>query len=248
MTLPRLRKLGFRLIVVRPARPARPAGAQLMLPVTPRPRAHQLRPADQLVVGSLVSDEAPRAIDARLPHLHAAAGHVHAWRWPPSCSRRSAALAARHDLDGLRATMANGVRQIFLLLIPARRLYARALRADHAPDLPARRRSAPASTEQVAEALFWFSFSPAVHGRQPAAHAHVLLPPAALAPDVDGASSTWSSTPSSLALYKPFGDRRPRDRHGDRQPRDDAAGQMYCPAPRAQRARGGAHAPRRWRR
>jgi putative peptidoglycan lipid II flippase len=72
----------------------------------------------------------------------------------PALSR----LAARRDLDGLRALTANGMRQVFLLLVPA-------AAATLALSTPITRliyehgAFGPSSTELVSSALFWFSFS-----------------------------------------------------------------------------------------
>ena len=72
----------------------------------------------------------------------------------PALSR----FAARRDYDGLRALMANGMRQIFLLLIPA-------AAATLALSEPITRliyehgRFGQSSTDLVSSALFWFSFS-----------------------------------------------------------------------------------------
>jgi putative peptidoglycan lipid II flippase len=67
-------------------------------------------------------------------------------------------FAARRDYDGLRALTANGMRQIFLLLIPA-------AAATLALSEPITRliyehgRFGQSSTDLVSTALFWFSFS-----------------------------------------------------------------------------------------
>ena len=54
-----------------------------------------------------------------VPDLHAAPGRVLRRGRGPFCSRPLARFAARGDLDGLRATMASGMRLVVLLLIPA---------------------------------------------------------------------------------------------------------------------------------
>ena len=92
----------------------------------------------------------------------------------PTLSR----FAARHDLDGLRRASGNGVRMIALFLIPAAVGDRRA--AEPLTRLVYQRGEFGAGVDRrVTEALFWFSFSTAVLGRQPAAHAHVLLPSSA---------------------------------------------------------------------
>ena len=77
------------------------------------------------------------------------------------------------------------MRQIALLLIPA--AFATAVLAEPLTRLVYERGEfGAASTDDVAEALFWFSFSLPVRGREPAAHAHVLLAPAPVVPDRAG--------------------------------------------------------------
>jgi putative peptidoglycan lipid II flippase len=72
----------------------------------------------------------------------------------PALSR----LVAREDWTGLRATQANGMRQIALLLIPAAAVTI--VLPEPITRLVYERGAFDAeSTDQVAEALFWFSFS-----------------------------------------------------------------------------------------
>jgi len=69
-----------------------------------------------------------------------------------------ARLAARRDYDDLRATMANGMRQIQLVLIPA----AAAILVLSVPMVRVifqRGAFGPGQTDLVATALFWFAFS-----------------------------------------------------------------------------------------
>jgi putative peptidoglycan lipid II flippase len=69
-----------------------------------------------------------------------------------------ARLAARREFGDLRATMANGMRQIVLLLIPA----AAAILVLSVPMIRLvyqRGEFSPGDTQVVATALFWFAFS-----------------------------------------------------------------------------------------
>ena len=69
-----------------------------------------------------------------------------------------ARFAARSELDDLRATMANGMRQILLLLVPA--TAAILVLSEPMVELVYERGAfGERSTELVAEALFWFAFS-----------------------------------------------------------------------------------------
>ena len=136
----------------------------------------------------------------------------------PTLSR----LAARHDLDGLRRTQRDRHAADLPAADPRRRVHARARRADHAADLRARRVHA-ASTDQVAEALFWFSFSLPFSGVEPAAHAHVLQPPAPVDADRARRRHPRRSTSSCrVALYEPFGIAGIVHRHRRLDRRDDA--------------------------
>ena len=72
----------------------------------------------------------------------------------PALSR----LAARNDLDGLRALTSNGLRQIFLLLIPAAAATL-ALAEPLTRLIYEHGEFGPRDTEIVSSALFWFSFS-----------------------------------------------------------------------------------------
>jgi putative peptidoglycan lipid II flippase len=109
------------------------------------------------VLGAFVSDAAPRAIEAafRLYMLPQGMFSVAvATVLFPALSR----LAARHDLDGLRALTATGLRSIFLLLIPCAALTL--VLAEPIVRLVYERGDFDAqSTRDVTEALFWFSFS-----------------------------------------------------------------------------------------
>ena len=209
----------------------------LMLPVTIGLGLINFNLLINSTLGSLVSENAPRAIDAAfriymLPQgLFSVAVATVLF---PTLSR----LAARGDRDGLRALTATGMRQIFLLLIPAaactlvlaepitRLIYEH---GDFGPE----------DTDRVAEALFWFSFS------LPFAGVNLLLTrtffslqrpwiPTALA----GGEPARERRREHRAV-RAARDRRHRHRDGRRQPHDDAE-PVLLPARRAARpARGG---------
>jgi putative peptidoglycan lipid II flippase len=130
---------------------------QLMLPVTIGLGLINFNLLISSVLGSFVSREAPRAIDAafRLYMLPQGMFSVAvATVLFPALSR----LAARRDLDGLRALTATGLRSIFLLLIPCAALTL--VLAEPIVRLVYERGDFDAqSTRAVTEALFWFSFS-----------------------------------------------------------------------------------------
>jgi putative peptidoglycan lipid II flippase len=154
-------------------------------------------------LGTLVSPGAPRAIDAAFRIYMLPQGMFSvavATVLFPTLSR----FAARRDLDGLRATMATGTRQIFLLLIPAAALTL-ALAEPITRLVYQRGAFTAGSTHATATALFWFSFS------LPFAGANLLLTrtffslqrpwiPTALA-----AANLVVNGALSLALYRPLG-------------------------------------------
>jgi putative peptidoglycan lipid II flippase len=158
MALPQLSRLGFRLQVNFHFRDPRVRQVlRLMLPVTIGLGLINFNLLINSTLGSLVSDDAPRAIDAAFRIYMLPQGMFSvaiATVLFPTLSR----LAARKDLDGLRALTANGMRQVFLLLIPA-------AAATLALSTPITRliyqhgAFGPSSTELVSTALFWFSFS-----------------------------------------------------------------------------------------
>jgi putative peptidoglycan lipid II flippase len=107
--------------------------------------------------GFRISEEAPRAIDFAFRIYMLPQGMFSvavATVLFPALSR----LVARQDWAGLRATQGNGIRQIALLLIPA--AAATIALPEPITRLVYERGEFDAqSTDQVAEALFWFSFS-----------------------------------------------------------------------------------------
>lgn len=109
------------------------------------------------LVGSLVSNEAPAAIDKAFRIFMLPQGIFSvaiATVLFPTLSR----YAARADFAGLRGTMANGVRQMFMVLVPAAMITA-VLATPIVRLVFERGEFNSADTELVATALFWFSFS-----------------------------------------------------------------------------------------
>jgi putative peptidoglycan lipid II flippase len=129
----------------------------LMLPVTISLGLININLLLNGLFGSLVSDQAPAGIDKAfriymLPQgIFSVAVSTVLF---PTLSR----FAARRELDSLRATMANGMRQIVLLLIPA----AAAILVLSEPMVRLiyeRGEFGTGATELVSTALFWFAFS-----------------------------------------------------------------------------------------
>jgi putative peptidoglycan lipid II flippase len=129
----------------------------LMLPVTLGLGLINFNSLINYDLAGYVSDRGPRAIDAAFRIYMLPQGMFSvaiATVLFPQLSR----LAARLDLPGLRATIGNGLRLIFLMLLPA--AAATAVLATPMVRLVYQRGEFDASdTELVATALFWFSFS-----------------------------------------------------------------------------------------
>jgi putative peptidoglycan lipid II flippase len=158
MAFPQLRRLGFRLEVNLDFRDARVRQVlRLMLPVTIGLGLINFNLLINSTLGSLVSQQAARAIDAAFRIYMLPQGMFSvaiATVLFPALSR----LAARKDLDGLRRLTANGMRQIFLLLVPAAAATL-ALATPITRLIYEHGAFGPGSTEIVSSALFWFSFS-----------------------------------------------------------------------------------------
>jgi putative peptidoglycan lipid II flippase len=163
ITLPRLRKLGFgltRKINLRDPRVKQVL--KLMLPVTFATGLINFSLLINSSLGSLVNDNAPRAIDAGFRIYQLPQG-VFALALATVLFPTLSRFAARNDLDGLRHSAANGVRQNFLLLVPATALLA--VLAEPITRLVFQHgHFGPSSTEKVSTALFWFSFALPLNG------------------------------------------------------------------------------------
>jgi putative peptidoglycan lipid II flippase len=204
MSLPMLRRMGFHLQPAIDWRDPRIKHVlQLMLPVT---LGLGIINFDLLInssLGALVSDSAPRAIDAAFRIYMLPQGMFSvalATVLFPALSR----FAARGDHAGMSRTLGNGVRQIYLTLIPAA-AFTVALSVPIVRLVYQRGAFGDSSTHEVAQALFWFSFS------LPFAGVNLLLTrtffslqqpwkPTALA-----AGNMALNAAVSLALYKPLG-------------------------------------------
>jgi putative peptidoglycan lipid II flippase len=113
-------------------------------------------------IGFLVSEEAPTAIEAAFRIYMLPQGMFSvavATVLFPTLSR----LAARRDAAGLQQLIGSGMRQISLLLIPSAAVIV-ALATPITRLVYERGDFDAESTRQVAEALFWFSFSLPVSG------------------------------------------------------------------------------------
>jgi putative peptidoglycan lipid II flippase len=204
MSLPPLRGIDFRFSLGGSWRDPRIRQVlTLMLPVTIGLGVINFDLVINSSLGSLVSEEAPRSIDAAFRIYMLPQGMFSvalATVLFPTLSR----YAARSDLDGLRTTMATGVRQIFLFLIPAA-AFTLALATPIVRLVFEHGAFGPDSTDRVSTALFWFSFS------LPFAGVNLLLTRTFFSlqrPWIPTALATGNLVVNaliSLALYKPFG-------------------------------------------
>ncbi len=204
MALPQLSRLGFRLQVSFHFRDPRVRKVLLlMLPVTIGLGLINFNLLINSTLGSLVSDQAARAIDAAFRIYMLPQGMFSvaiATVLFPALSR----LAARKDLDGLRALTANGMRQVFLLLLPAAAATL-ALATPITRLIYQHGAFGPGSTELVSSALFWFSFS------LPFSGVNLLLTRTFFSlqrPWITtgiAALNRGVTVAVSVALYKPFG-------------------------------------------
>ncbi len=175
----------------------------LMLPVTIGLGVINIDLLINSMIGALISESAPRAIDAAFRVYMLPQGIFSvalATVLFPSLSR----LVARRDTGGLRALVGTGTRQNLLLLVPAAAVTA-VLARPIVELIYQYGNFRSNSTDEVATALLWFSLS------LPFAGVNLLLTrtffslqrpwiPTALA-----AANLVVNLILSLALYKPFG-------------------------------------------
>jgi putative peptidoglycan lipid II flippase len=163
ITLPRLRRLGFSLRLDVDWRDPRVIRVlKLMLPISFATGLINFSLLINSSVGSTVSEEAPRAIDAAFRIFQLPQG-VFALALATVLFPTLSRYAARDDLERLRASSANGVRQLALLLIPAAAIFI-ALAEPITRLIYEHGAFGASSTEQVSEALFWFAFALPLNG------------------------------------------------------------------------------------
>ena len=129
----------------------------LMLPVTVGLGLINLNALVNAFLGGFVSDQVPRAIDAAF-RIYMLPQGMFSVAIATVLFPRLSRFAARRDTDGLRDSVGNGLRLIFLLLLPA--TAATLVLAEPITRLVYQRGEFDAeSTDLVSTALFWFSFS-----------------------------------------------------------------------------------------
>jgi putative peptidoglycan lipid II flippase len=206
MTFPALRRIGYPVLRLRlPSR--RDARVRrvlvLMLPVSVGLGLINIDLVLNSQIGWLISDQAPRAIDAAFRIYMLPQGMFSvavATVLFPQLSR----LAARQDYAGLRAVTGVGFRQIALLLLPA----AAAILALSVPivRLVYQRGEFDAqSTRETSQALFWFAFSLPFNGWNLLLTRTFFSLQKPWLPTVLALGSLVVNAAVSFALYKPLG-------------------------------------------
>jgi putative peptidoglycan lipid II flippase len=175
----------------------------LMLPVTISLGLINFNLLINSFFGSLVSDQAPAAIDKAFRIYQLPQG-IFSVAIATVLFPTLARFANAGEMENLRATMANGMRQILFVLVPA----AAAILALSDPMIRLiyqRGEFDPAETTVVATALFWFAFSLPTNGLyllQTRTFFSLQKPWQATAlATIDLVVSALAA----LALYKPFG-------------------------------------------
>jgi putative peptidoglycan lipid II flippase len=160
MMLPALRRIGFPVFHIRLPKRGDVRVRRvliLMLPVSVGLGLININLLLNSTIGSIVSDQVPRAIDAAF-RIYMLPQGMFSVAVATVLFPQLARLAARKDYAGLQATVGVGMRQIALLLIPAGA--AMLVLSEPMVRLVYERGEFDAeSTKLTAEALFWFSFS-----------------------------------------------------------------------------------------
>ncbi len=134
----------------------------LMLPVTISLGLINFNMLINSIFGSLVSDQSPAAIDKAF-RLYQLPQGIFSVAIATVLFPTLARFASRGEMENLRATMANGMRQILFVLVPA----AAAILVLSVPMIRLvyqRGEFNAAQTTLVATALFWFAFSLPTNG------------------------------------------------------------------------------------
>jgi putative peptidoglycan lipid II flippase len=155
------------------------------------------------IVGTLVSDQAPAAIDKAF-RIYMLPQGIFSVAVATVAFPTLARFAARQEWDNLRSTMSNGMRQILLLLIPA----AAAVLVLSVPMtrlVYQRGEFDAAQTHLVAQALFWFAFSLPFNGLYLMLTRTFFSLQRPWVPTAVAASNLVVDIIFSFAFYSPFG-------------------------------------------
>jgi putative peptidoglycan lipid II flippase len=175
----------------------------LMLPVTISLGLINFNLLINSFFGSLVSDRAPAAIDKAFRVYQLPQG-IFSVAIATVLFPTLARFAARGALDDLRATMANGMRQIMFVLLPA--AAALLVLSDPMIRLVYQRGEFDASqTQLVSTALFWFAFSLPFNGLFLLLTRTFFSLQRPWLPTAISAANLAITALAALALYGPFG-------------------------------------------
>jgi len=175
----------------------------LMLPVTISLGLINFNMLINSLFGSLVSEQSPAAIDKAFRIYQLPQG-IFSVAIATVLFPTLARFAARGEMENLRATMANGMRQILFVLVPA----AAAVLVLSVPMIRLvyqRGEFNPEQTTLVATALFWFAFSLPTNGLYLLqTRTFFSLQRPWMATGLAGLDLVVSAL-GALVLYKPFG-------------------------------------------
>jgi len=175
----------------------------LMLPVTLSLGLINFNLVINSFFGTLVSDQAPAAIDKAF-RIYMLPQGIFSVAITTVVFPSLARFAAREELDNLRATMANGMRQIMLLLVPA--AAAILVLSEPMTQLIYQRGEFDAEqTQVVAEALFWFAFSLPFNGLFLLLTRTFFSLQRPWVPTAIAGVNLGVTALAALALYSPFG-------------------------------------------
>jgi putative peptidoglycan lipid II flippase len=204
MCLPALKRIGFPLMPTGGWRDARIRRVlTLMVPVSLSLGLINIDVVLNSLIGSLVSDAAPRAIEAAF-RIYMLPQGMFSVAVATVVFPALARLAARADLAGLRTMVGTGTRQISLLLVPS--AAATLALAEPITRLVFQHGEwDAAATDHTAEALFWFSFSLPFAGINLLQTRTFFSLQQPWVPTATSLASLVVNTAVSLALYKPLG-------------------------------------------
>jgi putative peptidoglycan lipid II flippase len=175
----------------------------LMLPVTISLGLINFNLIVNSFFGTLVSDEAPAAIDKAF-RIYMLPQGIFSVAVSTVVFPTLARFSARRDFESLRATMANGMRQIVLLLVPA----AAAILVLSEPMIRLVYQRGEFHADQthiVAVALFWFAFSLPLNGLYLLQTRTFFSLQRPWVPTAISVADLGINVVASWALYKPFG-------------------------------------------
>lgn len=175
----------------------------LMLPVTISLGLINFNMLVNSLFGSLVSHEAPAAIDKAFRIYQLPQG-IFSVAIATVLFPTLARFASRGEMENLRATMANGMRQILFVLVPATAAVL-VLSTPMIRLIYQRGEFTPEQTTLVATALFWFAFSLPTNGLYLLqTRTFFSLQRPWMATGLAGLDLLISAL-AAFALYKPFG-------------------------------------------